>query len=152
MSEKIDVLENMLQNKCHESNSSSKQSLQCDQCEYKASTTTVLKRHITSKHKKDSITPEKERSTDLNTSLKILPIQDERLEEIFPPAMKQYVPEPIPEFIHPEPIKENSASALSHSPGTSNDNSSIPHKCHICKKVFNNRDTWMNHITEQHNF
>ena len=152
MSEKIDVLENILQNKCHEGNSSSTQSLQCDQCEYKASTTTVLKRHITSKHKKNIVTPEKERSRDLNTSLNVLPIHDKRSEEIFPPAMKQYIPEPIPDFKQPEPLNYMSSPAMQHSPGSSYDNSKIPHTCHICKTVFNNRENWMNHMTEEHNF
>ena len=51
MSEKIYVLENILKNKSNESKESTSSSkLECEQCSYHASSTTVLKRHITTKH------------------------------------------------------------------------------------------------------
>ena len=48
MAVKIEVLEDKLHNQNEESNSSSK--IECEQCTYQANSTTVLKRHITTKH------------------------------------------------------------------------------------------------------
>ena len=49
----------------------------CDRCGYEASTETVLKRHMTTKHKDNSATQEKSRNSDLDESLKLSPINEE---------------------------------------------------------------------------
>ena len=47
-----------------------KSACKCEKCNYNASTETVIKRHITSKHKHLSKTPEKSRESILNDSLR----------------------------------------------------------------------------------
>ena len=49
----------------------------CDKYGYEASTATVLKRHMTTKHKNNSTTPEKSRNSDLDESLKLSPINED---------------------------------------------------------------------------
>ena len=61
MSHNIEVLEDKLQNETKESDSSLK-IFKCDHCNYNASTSTVLKRHTTLKHKGKYSSNEKEES------------------------------------------------------------------------------------------
>ena len=58
MSDTIQVLEVKIQSIHNESNISTDKSFKCDHCEYKASKTSVLKRHVTSKHKPKIPAPE----------------------------------------------------------------------------------------------
>ena len=52
MSDRVMALEERLQNIDIQSNPSCSQTFKCDQCDYKASKDSVLKRHKTSKHNK----------------------------------------------------------------------------------------------------
>ena len=45
--------------------------LKCDECNYNASSETVLKRQITTKHKHTLKTPDKSKDINLNASLKL---------------------------------------------------------------------------------
>jgi hypothetical protein len=83
LSEKVAILEEKLQSKYNESNPSSKQIFQCDYGNYKASTKSVLKRHITSKQKENITIPKKEWSKGQDSSLLIT--IDERAETLYSP-------------------------------------------------------------------
>ena len=65
--------------------SPSKTIFMCDECGYEASSETVLKRHKTSKHKEHNPKPEKERSTEHDTSHQLLMSEDERAEALYSP-------------------------------------------------------------------
>ena len=75
----------MIETNTSESNLSSNTSYKCDQCGYNASTQSVLKRHVRTKHKEKVPTPEKERGREHNTSLQLLVNLEERAEALFCP-------------------------------------------------------------------
>ena len=85
LSGKIVILEEIIKTKTSESNLSSNPSYKCEQCGYKASTQSVLKRHVMTKHKKIIPTPEKEREREHDTSLQLLVNLEERAEALFCP-------------------------------------------------------------------
>ena len=122
----------------------------CDECGYEASSETVLKRHITSKHKVHIPTPEKERSTEHDNSIQLLMTVDERAAALYSP------PQPHDEDIAQIPItlQDIPSPALPHSSVTK---TVIPRKkaliftCHFCKNVFKERYDFNNHLTEKHN-
>ena len=100
--------------------------MKCDNCEYSANTNIVLKRHMITKHKQKTLTPEKERSEE---SVKLVSLS---------PRGERF--EPIPDFEQIEPVYDISSPALPHSSVISTNNSSNPNVlyiCHICKKGFN---------------
>ena len=156
MSERIKILEEKV-------NSNFNEEFPCEVCEYKASSTTVLKRHISTKHKqKMHSTPEKVRTSTNNDSLNMsTPIgvraEDTSLsssplaEEIHTPATLQFKCE----FCKFECVSSHELQghiSFIH-------NSSLPHtskweqdKCHICNKVFNDTVYFKNHMIELHSF
>ena len=78
MSEQIHTLKSKLEVKVTENQQLSSQNIVCDQCDYKASNTTVLKRHKTLKHKE--LTPEKLRDSAADCSLQTSPTHKVREE------------------------------------------------------------------------
>ena len=77
------VLEEKLQNIDIQSNPSSSQTFKSDQCDYKASKNSIMKRHKTTKHNTVKYALEQERSTTHDDSLQlVLPLQ-ERLDETY---------------------------------------------------------------------
>ena len=81
MSANIDVLEERLQNKSKESISTS--NIDCEQCNYHASSTTVLKRHMTIKHPSKH-TPEVLREQDPDSVLHLNQLAGGRAEDKHP--------------------------------------------------------------------
>ena len=138
-------------------------SFECEICEYKASTKTVLKRHTTAKHKQNIPPPEKERNEDLETSLTLLVPLEEREEVIYSP----------PQPVHKDFSKTSSSlhfkcnicqhetvsEAALHGHKSLKHNTNIPHtsqwdkkKCHICNNVFTETTLFKNHMITQHGF
>ena len=75
MSDKVVALEEKIQNIDSESKSSTSKTFKCDQCDYKASKNSIMKRHVTSKHKSVISALEQERSIALDNSLQLeLPV------------------------------------------------------------------------------
>ena len=75
MAEKIEILEDKLHNQNKESKSSS--TFDCEQCSYHASSTTVMKRHITTEHTTIQ-KPEVQRELDFNKPLHLNQLTGER--------------------------------------------------------------------------
>ena len=96
ISQNIKVLEDKLQNEIKQSDHSSK-IFKCDHCDYNASTSTVLKRHTTSKHKGKDFSKEKEGSD--QTQNVIHPPQS-LLTQTEKVSMNNFT---IPPFKHPDP-------------------------------------------------
>ena len=94
MSEKLVALEEKIQNINSESKSSASTTLKCDQCDYKASKNSVMKRHVASKHKSVISALEKERSIALDNSLQLeLPVQERENETSIdsPPKATEHI-------------------------------------------------------------
>ena len=103
MNMKLGALENEIkQIKSKEDSKTSEFS--CEKCDYQASSNTVLKRHISTKHKHKTLTPEKERSSISEKSVKA--VSPSPTTEIF---------EAIPDSKPSEPAKDSFSSAQSHS-------------------------------------
>ena len=141
----------------------------CDECGDDASSETILKRHKTSKHKEHNPTPEKERSTEHDTSHQLLMSEDERAEALYSPPQPHdedhiQITNTIAEktvlqfkcelcsFASIWPANLQSHLSFTHNP-------SIPHtskwdynKCYICNQVFNTSEFIKNHMIELHNF
>ena len=104
------------------SNDISTEQKRCDLCEYTASSSTVLKRHVTMKHKKDV------QSADIPTKFKCEICQHE---SISTSALKYHIS-----------LKHYSTIQLKWRLNT----------CHICTTVFNDTTLFKNHMIEQHGF
>ena len=124
----------------------------CDEYDYNASTKSTPKRHITSKHKENiPPTPEKERSKVHDSSLQLLMTVDERAEALYSP------PQPHDEDITQIPIALQDIPSPALPPSSVTKNGILRIKalvftCHLCKKVFKERDDFNNHMTEVHNY
>ena len=81
MSHTIQVLEVKIQSIHNESNISTNTSFKCDYCDYKASKNSVLKQHVTSKHKPKIPAPENERNKDHDKSMQLFMSPKERAPE-----------------------------------------------------------------------
>ena len=99
MSQKIEVLENKLQNDNKESDSSSKL-YKCDHCDYNANTSTVLKRHTISKHKGMELSKENKESD--HTDIAVHPPQSFENQ----PEKVNMTNLSIPPFKHPGPDQD----------------------------------------------
>ena len=163
MSDTIKVLEEKVQSLSSESKTSFNKPFKCDQCDYKASKNSVLKRHVTSKHKQNIPAPEIERTTDHDKSLHLgIPLEERAPEEegSSPPRMEEKHLTPSPTCFYCELCKDKSESAAAlHGHMSLKHNPLIPHtghwednNCHICNKAFNNTYHFKNHLIEQHGF
>ena len=163
MSETMKVLEEKVQGLSNESKTSTNKPFKCDQCDYKASKTSVLKRHITSKHKPKIPAPEKERKVEHDKSLQLdTPVEQRALEEEggSPPRVEenQFTSSAPPLFCEICRHKSDSPAAL-HGHMSLQHNLLIPHtgkwednNCHICNNHFSNTYHFKNHLIEQHGF
>ena len=111
------------------SNDISTEKNKCDLCEYTASSSTVLKRHVTMKHKKDV------QSVDIPTNFKCETCQHE---SISTSALKGHI-------------------SLNHDPTIPHTNKWNPNTCHICTfnfqlTFFNDTTLFKNHMIELHGF
>ena len=75
----------------------------CEVREYSGSTKTVLKRHMSTKQKQKSLTPEKERSSIVEESVKLVS-QSPKGQRV----------NPIPNFEHIEPVYDIFTPAMNH--------------------------------------
>ena len=163
MSDTIQVLEVKIQSIHNESNISTNKSFKCDHCDYIASKNSVLKRHVTSKHKPKIPAPEKERNKDHDKSLQLFLSPEERApeeEQISPSKLEENHIIPRKTSFNCELCKHESKSSVALNGHISlNHNMRIPHtgkwednKCHICNHAFNNTCHFKNHLIEQHGF
>ena len=166
LSEKVAILEEKLQSKYNESNPSSKQIFQCDYGNYKASTKSVLKRHITSKQKENITIPKKEWSKGQDSSLLIT--IDERAETLYSPPQPhdkdltnmQLMKETVYISFKCEHCDTESISASTLKNHIDfKHNISIQHtlkwtqnKCHICDNQFSTPCKIRSHMTSKYNF
>ena len=138
-------------------------SLKCEICDYKASTKSVLKRHTTTKHKKNIPPPENERHRDLETSLPLLVPLEEREEANYsppPPVVKDISKTSSTLQFKCDICKHESLSeAALHGHTSLKHDTNIPHtsqwdkkKCHICNNVFTETTFFKNHMIKQHGF
>ena len=138
-------------------------SLKCEICDYKASTKSVLKRHTTTKHKKNIPPPENERHRDLETSLPLLVPLEEREEVDYsppPPVVKDISKTSSTLQFKCDICKHESLSeAALHGHTSLKHDTNIPHtsqwdkkKCHICNNVFTETTLFKNHMIKQHGF
>ena len=142
MSEKVVALEEKIQNIDSESKSSTSKTFKCDQCDYKASKNSILKRHVTSKHKSVISALEQERSIALDDSLQLeLPVQERENETHIdsPPKATEHIP-PISLFKCDLCTFEGTHSfaleahlSFIHNEIISKTSSSVHFKCDICK-------------------
>ena len=142
--------------------------VKCGECGYEASSETVLKRHKTSKHNEHNEhnpTPEKETSTEHDTSLQLLKSVDERAEVLYSPPQPhdkdhiQTEEKTVLQFKCELCSFASVCSANLQSHLSFTHNPSIPHtsewdynKCYICNQVFNTSEFFKNHMIELHNF
>jgi hypothetical protein len=161
MSDTIQVLEVKIQRIYNESNISTNKSFKCDHCDYKASKNSVLKRHVTSKHKPKIPAPENERNQDHDNSLQLLVSPEERApEEEQSSKSEENHSIPITTSFNCDLCKHESKSSVALNGHISlKHNMHIPHtgnwkdnKCHICNNNFNNTCHFKNHLIEQHGF
>jgi hypothetical protein len=137
----------------------------CDECGYGSSTETVLKRHMTTKHKNNSTkhnsvisAPEKERSISLDNSLQLeLPVQERENETSIdsPPKATEHI-QPISTFkCHLCSFQGTHSFAL-EAHLTFVHNEILPntaYTCHICNDIFTNSESFKNHMTHKlHHF
>ena len=106
------------------SNDISSEKIMCDLCEYTASSSTVLKRHVTMKHKKDV------QSVDIPTHFKCEICQHE---SISTSALKGHI-------------------SLKHDPTIPHTVKWPLDTCQICSTFFDNTTLFKNHMIEQHGF
>ena len=156
MSEQIKLLE-------EEVDSHKNEQFSCEFCEYQASSTTVLKRHVTTKHRKEKpSTTEKVRTSSINDSLNIsIPIEERtedtfissplHVEEIDTPAISQFKCE-LCKFESPSSHELQGHISFFHNPSLPHTSKWEQNKCGICSKVFNNTVHFKNHMIELHSF
>ena len=176
MSQKIDNLTKELEvvktkKETNANEMSSEQTIKCDLCEYTASTSTVLKRHVTINHKKNAqlvvktpcnTTPalEQERSIALNDSLQLeLPVQERENETLInsPPKATEHIP-PVSLFKCDLCSFEGTHSfaleahlSLIHNEIIYKTSSSVNFKCDICKHESKSLVALNGHISLKHN-
>ena len=73
----------------------------CDNCDYTASTSTVLKRHKTSKHKVKAVSKEKEGGGKIENAVHPSKSLEKQPEKVGMPNLT------IPPFKHPDPDRNN---------------------------------------------
>ena len=163
MSKTIKVLEENIKILSTESKTFTSKPFKCDQCDYKAINNSVLKRHITSKHKPKIPAPENERNAEHDKSLQLdTPVEQRALEEEggSPPRVEenQFTSSATHLFCEICRHKSDSPAAL-HGHMSLNHNPIIPHtgkwednNCHICNNHFSNTFHFKNHLIEQHGF
>ena len=169
MSKKVLALEEKLEIMNIESNPSLIQTFKCDQCDYKASKNSVLKRHKTFKHNTVISALEQERSTTHDDSLQlVLPLQEREDETCLDSTPSIEANHLTPTLTH---LKfecdlcqhESKSTAALHGHISVEHNPNIPHtskweknKCHICSKIdhppFNTTEHFKSHMLEQHGF
>ena len=106
------------------SNDISTEKNKCDLCEYTASSSTVLKRHVTMKHKKDM------QSVDIPTRFKCEICQHK---SILTSALKGHI-------------------SLNHDPTIPHTVKWHTNTCHICTTFFNDTTLFKNHMIKLHGF
>ena len=125
--------------------------------------TSVLKRHITSKHNLKIPAPENERASEHDKSLQLdTPLEKRAPEEegSSPPRIKENHLTPSTTNFYCEVCRHKSDSPVAlHGHMSLNHNPLIPHtgkwednNCHICNKHFSNTCHFKNHLIAQHWF
>ena len=128
----------------------------CNLCDYDCKSQKTLKSHTTRKHKNEPLennppTPEKERCKVHDSSFQLQMTVDERAEALYSP------PQPHDEDITQIPIALQDIPSPALPPSSVTKNGILRIKalvftCHLCKKVFKERDDFNNHMTEVHNY
>jgi hypothetical protein len=139
---------------CIESKAVCSDNFECTQCEYKASSSTALKTHVTKKHKSETLR-DSSSDKDINVSLPSED-RDESMPFSADTSFKECDPTPFKcdhcEFETTLNIKLLRHKAVTHESGVPHTSFWGPNKCYMCMLAFDETEEFKDHMIDKHRY